>query len=67
MESTSMRVIFNYTKNYTKVCLLFIFYFILFLIFEFIVFVKVIVGSQIVTHTQVETGDGPNKPNTINL
>ena len=26
-----------------------------------------IVGSQIVTQTQVETGDGPNKPNTINL
>ena len=25
------------------------------------------VGSQIVTHTQMETGDGPNKPNTINL
>ena len=26
-----------------------------------------IVGSQIVVQTQVETGDGPNKPNTINL
>ena len=26
-----------------------------------------IVGSQIVAHTQMETGDGPNKPNTINL
>ena len=26
-----------------------------------------LVGSQIVTQTQVETGDGPNKPNTINL
>ena len=25
------------------------------------------VGSQIVAQTQVETGDGPNKPNTINL
>ena len=25
------------------------------------------VGSQIVAHTQMETGDGPNKPNTINL
>ena len=25
------------------------------------------VGSQIITHTQMETGDGPNKPNTINL
>ena len=26
-----------------------------------------IVGSQIVAHTQMETGDGPNKPNTMNL
>ena len=25
------------------------------------------VGSQIVAQTQVETGDGPNKPSTINL
>ena len=25
------------------------------------------VGSQIVAYTQIETGDGPNKPNTINL
>ena len=25
------------------------------------------VGSQIVAHTQMETGDGPKKPNTINL
>ena len=28
---------------------------------------NVSVGSQIVAHTQVETGDGHNKPNTINL
>ena len=27
----------------------------------------VIVRSQIVAHTQMETGDGSNKPNTINL
>ena len=27
----------------------------------------VIVGSQIVAHTLIETGNGPNKPNTINL
>ena len=26
-----------------------------------------IVGSQIVAQTQVEKGDGPNKPSTINL
>ena len=26
-----------------------------------------IVWSQIVAHTQMETRDGPNKPNTINL
>ena len=26
-----------------------------------------IVGSQIVAHTQMKTGDGPNKPNTMNL
>ena len=26
-----------------------------------------IVGSQIVAHTLIETGNGPNKPNTINL
>ena len=25
------------------------------------------VGSQIVAHIQMETGDGPNKPNTIYL
>ena len=25
------------------------------------------VGSQIVAHTLMETGNGPNKPNTINL
>ena len=25
------------------------------------------VGSQIVTHTLIGTGNGPNKPNTINL
>ena len=30
-------------------------------------YTNVIVGSQIVAHTQMETGDGPNKPNTINL
>ena len=26
-----------------------------------------VVGSQIVAQTQVETGDGPNKPSTINF
>ena len=26
-----------------------------------------IVGSQIVAHTLVETGNGPNRPNTIDL
>ena len=25
------------------------------------------VGSQIVAHTLTETGNGPNRPNTINL
>ena len=25
------------------------------------------VGSQIVAHTLMETGNGPNKPDTINL
>ena len=29
--------------------------------------IMTVVGSQIVAHTQMETGDGPNKPNTINL
>ena len=29
--------------------------------------VLVSVGSQIVAHTQMKTGDGPNKPNTMNL
>ena len=28
---------------------------------------KVTVGSQIVAHTLIETGNEPNKPNTINL
>ena len=27
----------------------------------------VIVGSQIAAHTLMETGNGPNEPNTINL
>ena len=27
----------------------------------------VFVGSQIVAHTLIETGDGPNRPNTIDL
>ena len=27
----------------------------------------IIVGSQIVAHTLIETGNGPNKPSTINL
>ena len=26
-----------------------------------------IVGSQIAAHTLMETGNGPNEPNTINL
>ena len=26
-----------------------------------------VVGSQIVAHTSMGTGNGPNKPNTINL
>ena len=29
--------------------------------------VKLLVGSQIVAQTQVEKGNGLNKPNTINL
>ena len=40
--------------------LIFIYLFIL----RFYIF---IVGSQIVAHTLMETGNGPNKPNTINL
>ena len=28
---------------------------------------NIIVGSQIVAHTLVETGNGPNRPNTIDL
>ena len=28
---------------------------------------KKIVGSQIVAHTLIETGNGPNRPNTIDL
>ena len=28
---------------------------------------NVSVGSQIVAHTLVETGNGPNRPNTIDL
>ena len=28
---------------------------------------KLTVGSQIVAHTLMETGNGPNKPDTINL
>ena len=30
-------------------------------------YLSVSVGSQIVAHTLMETGNGPNKPNTINL
>ena len=29
--------------------------------------IYIYVGSQIVAHTLIETGNGPNKPNTINL
>ena len=38
-----------------------------FFLFIYLFLVKNFVGSQIVAHTQMETGDGPNKPNTINL
>ena len=31
------------------------------------IYVCVCVGSQIVAHTLIEAGNGPNKPNTINL
>ena len=30
-------------------------------------FLKIDVGSQVVAHTLVETGNGPNRPNTIDL
>ena len=30
-------------------------------------FENLTVGSQIVAHTLIETGNGPNRPNTINL
>ena len=30
-------------------------------------YLLITVGSQIVAHTLIETGNGPNKPNTINL
>ena len=33
----------------------------------FLPFTFILVGSQIVAQTQVEKGDGPNKPSTINL
>ena len=36
-------------------------------IFEVLCVYIYIVGSQIVAHTLIETGNGPNKPNTINL
>ena len=32
-----------------------------------IIIIIIIVGSQIVAHTLTETGNGPNRPNTINL
>ena len=36
--------------------------------YEYNIYIYIyIVGSQIVAHTQMETGDGSNKPNTINL
>ena len=31
------------------------------------IFLKTLVGSQIVAHTLTEIGNGPNRPNTINL
>ena len=34
---------------------------------SYLKFINIIVGSQIVAQTQVEKGDGPNKPSTINL
>ena len=37
------------------------------LFFFFFFFGLYIVGSQIVAHTLIETGNGPNRPNTIDL
>ena len=34
---------------------------------EYVWFKYITVGSQIVAHTLTETGNGPNRPNTINL
>ena len=31
------------------------------------IYIYIYVGSQIVTHTLTETGNGPNRPNTIDL
>ena len=31
------------------------------------IYIYIYVGSQIVAHTLTETGNGPNRPNTINL
>ena len=38
-----------------------------FLLFILSKLIIIIVGSQIVAQTQMETWDGPNKPSTINL
>ena len=35
--------------------------------FKFQKLAKRTVGSQIAAHTLMETGNGPNEPNTINL
>ena len=39
----------------------------IFLTGVFKTFVSKPVGTQIVAHTLIETGNGPNRPNTINL
>ena len=35
--------------------------------FFLVIFLTIFVRSQIVAQTQIEAGDGPNKPSTINL
>ena len=61
-------MVFSITLNFFKKNNFFKKYFPLSLIYIYIyIYIYVTVRSQIVAQTQIEKGDGPNKPGTINL
>ena len=59
-------MVFSITLNFKKKNNFFKKYFPLSLLYIYI-YIYVTVRSQIVAQTQIEKGNGPNKPGTINL